>query len=397
MSRGGGALALGLAALAAAWLFGSTPALVVATGLSAAGLAARVWARSVGRGAAVERSLGRALLVEGDDLRIGVRLVRASRLPAGAVTVEQPLAGLAVERVRLRRSRGEIVVRDVPRGRYVLDPLRVVLSDPLGLEEVRLAAGSAVELLVRPRVPELDAIMGDGALRGAGGARGLLHRSSGFDLHAVRAYEPGEPLRAVHWPSTARRDELMVKELDDAPRDDVVVVLDADTAGVTGARGSSSLDAAVRAAGAIVRANLARGRRTALVVAAPDAQVVRSRSLDRDWPEVLDVLAAVEARPGVSLRATLADPRTPAARSRELVLVTARADAAVDALAARAREGRRAALVLVDAASFAGAAPARPSASALRASAAGVPVVVVRAGDDLRSVLEGAVARRAGA
>ena len=107
---------------------------------------------------------------------------------------------------------------------------------------------------------------------------------------------------------------------------------------------------------------------------------------------------AVEPCAGRSLAAVLADPRTTGgARARELVVVTSFAERAVDALAARRRDGRRVALVLVDAPSFVGAGPARTDASILRASAAGVPVVVVRAGADLRRTLEGALAGRASA
>ena len=59
------------------------------------------------------------------------------------------------------------------------------------------------------------------------GGRVLLRRTAGFDLHSVREYEQGESLRKVHWPTTARRGTLMVKELEDMPHDEVAVLLDA--------------------------------------------------------------------------------------------------------------------------------------------------------------------------
>ena len=61
----------------------------------------------------------------------------------------------------------------------------------------------------------------------------------------------------------------MVKELDDAPREDITVVLDLDPGGVAGPPGGSSFDAAVRAAGAIALAHVLRGRRVAIVGTAP--------------------------------------------------------------------------------------------------------------------------------
>ena len=71
-------------------------------------------------------------------------------------------------------------------------------------------------------------------VRALEGKRLLLRRTTGFDLHSVREYEQGESLRRVHWPSTAKRAQLMVKELEDAPRDEVAVVLDADASAVVG-------------------------------------------------------------------------------------------------------------------------------------------------------------------
>ena len=390
-------VALGLGALAVSWLFGAVAVAVVGVGLVLAGILARLWARYASGGVAVERSLPAGEIVEGDDLVLELRARRLSRLPLGAVSVRQPAGRLGTPELRLRHSEGVVVLPRAPRGRYVLERLLVSIEDPLGLERVSYATGDRREVLVRPRVPELDVLFSDAGARGTGGARALLRRPSGFELHAVREYQDGEPLRAVHWPSTARRARLMVKELDDAPRDDVVVVLDADPAGVTGEPGSSSFDAAVRAAGAIVRAHAARGRRAALVLTGVDADVVRIRSLDREWPLVLDALSSIEPRPGPPLAVALTDPGTPAARALELVVVTSFAEHAADALATLRHDGRRAALVLVDGPSFVGVVAGRPPASALRAVAAGVPVAVVQAGHDLRRALEGALAGRASA
>jgi hypothetical protein len=80
----------------------------------------------------------------------------------------------------------------------------------------------------------------------------------------------------------------------------------------------------------------------------------------------------------------------PAARSLELVVVTSRIEPAlVDRLLERALTHRQVALVHVDAGSFLGR-PRRPEPALLRLQAAGVPVAVVRRGDDLAAALEGA-------
>ena len=104
-------------------------------------------------------------------------------------------------------------------------------------------------LLVLPRIVELDLLFSESGPRAHDGRRLLLRRPSGFDVHSVREYEEGESLRKVHWKSTARRGQLMVKELQDEPRDEVAILLDADARSVAG----DSFDAQVRAAGSLLR------------------------------------------------------------------------------------------------------------------------------------------------
>src|SRR5207237_839309 len=83
-------------------------------------------------------------------------------------------------------------------------------------------------------VVELERLFSEAGRFARDGSRLLLRRPAGFDLHSVREYEQGESLRKVHWRSTAKRGQLMVKELEDSPRDEVAVVLDADPAAVVG-------------------------------------------------------------------------------------------------------------------------------------------------------------------
>lgn len=390
-------LALGLAALAASWAFGSRPLAPVGVGLVLAAASARLWARAVRGAATLERRTRPSLDVEGDDVSLGYRLERSSRVPVGAAVVRETVGRLGPQEGRVRRGRAEIRLAAVPRGRYPLTATQVVLEDPLGLERVVLSpAGAGGALVVVPRTVELPALFSDAGRDAFQGRRLLLRRPSGVDLHSVREYEQGESLRKVHWPTTARRGLLMVKELEDAPRDDLVVLLDCDARAVAGPSGHACFDTLVRAAGSLVRAHVARGRRAALVLGTAGLPVVRAASLEVDWPLVLEALAAVEADGERPLHRVLADERSPVARAPDLLVVAASFDdAAVDRLVALAARRRRVAAVWVDPASFAG----RPQAAApalLRLAAAGVPVAVVRSGGDLRTALAGD-ARRASA
>ena len=222
------------------------------------------------------------------------------------------------------------------------------------------------------------------------GRRLLLRRPSGFDLHSVREYERGESLRKVHWRTTAKRGQLMVKQLEDAPRDEIAVLLDADATAVSG----GSFDVQVRAAGSILRAHAAHGRRAVLAVNSVARPSVRVSSLDGAWLAALGLLAEAQpdgTRPLVEL---LALESGPASRALETVVVTARLSGALATkLVQRALAAHGVSVVWIDAPSFAGR-PTKVEPELLRLQAAGVAVAVVRRGDSLAAVLGAAPAVR---
>src|SRR4029453_6584614 len=118
----------------------------------------------------------------------------------------------------------------MPRGRYRFDAVRAVFEDPFGLARAEQTLGAESTLLVYPRLAGLERVFSELGVTMAGG-HVVLRRTSGFYLHSVREYQQGESLRKVHWRTTARRGELMVKELEDMPHDEVAVLLDADGRG----------------------------------------------------------------------------------------------------------------------------------------------------------------------
>ena len=143
----------------------------------------------------------------------------------------------------------------------------------------------------------------------------------------------------------------MVKELEDAPRDEIAILLDADARSVVG----ESFDVQVRAAGSILDAYVRRGRRAVLVVNSKRRETQSVHSPAADWRRALERLAAVEATGTVSAATLLAEEDGPAARALELVVVTARIEQSlVDRLVERALSRRKVSLVYIDAASFNG-------------------------------------------
>jgi uncharacterized protein (DUF58 family) len=385
-----GGLGLGAVALAAAVASGSRPLGVVGVGFLLAWGVTWLWASLAERPVAVSIEASPEQAVEGDRVSLSAIVTRGSRIPLGSLALEITIGRLGRSAHRLRGhgrlARATADLGALPRGVYAIDEPEVVVGDLLGLVSVRPPlACERLTLVVRPRLVALDGLFSEAGRAGADGRRLLLRRAAGFDFHSVREYEQGESLRRVHWPTSARRGQLMVRELEDTAHDGVVVLLDCDPAGAVGTAPDSSFDAAVRAAGSILQAHAGRGRSATLVTTGSDGQVVPVRSTRGELGGAVTCLAAAcaDARHGLA-RVLHANPAL--AGTAELVIVTATVDqaafSAVLAVAAR----RAASLVWVDAASFA-ARPTRAENGLLRVAAHGVPTAVLRKGDDLARVL----------
>jgi uncharacterized protein (DUF58 family) len=385
-SRGRALLGLGLLTYVIARALGSKPLYPVALGLLFAVAVAWLWVRLARGPMRLERQIGAEERLEGDDVEVRLRLEHAAQVPPASLVVVEDVSGLGERRTPLEAKHGRYTLPALRRGRYAFGEVRAVLEDAFGLQRAEVPLAAPSTLLVYPRLVELERLFSEGGSFAHDGRRLLLRRPSGFDLHSVREYEQGESLRKVHWRSTAKRGELMVKELEDAPRDEAAIVLDAQAAeGV----GRDVFDVQVRAAGSLVLAQARRGRRAVLVVNGARRTTQRVHSYETDWRAAYDLLAAAEAEGRTPVSAILDDEAGAAGRARELTVVTAMlSHELVERLIQRLLSQRQAALVFVEAATFTdGKNPRRPAL--LRLQSAGVPVAVVRPGDDLRSALSG--------
>ena len=98
---------------------------------------------------------------------------------------------------------------------FTVGPLELEISDPFGLSARRHPLAAATQLTVYPavdRIVPLPHTHGHDPHAGADHPTALGF--SGDDFYALRAYEMGDDLRRVHWPSTARLDDIMIKQLE---------------------------------------------------------------------------------------------------------------------------------------------------------------------------------------
>jgi uncharacterized protein (DUF58 family) len=389
--RGRGLLLLAGGIYLVAWGFGTRALYPVATGLALAALGARLWVSLARQPVVLRRSFGSGDRVEGDDVTIGLEAWPQRYPGPRSLEIVERAGRLGERKTRLSRH-GSIllaryILRSVARGRYRFEAVRAIFEDPFALARAEMRLGGESTLLVYPRLVDLPRLFSEGGGAAQPGGRMLLRRTSGFDLHSVREYEQGESLRKVHWRTTARRGQLMVKELEDMPHDEVGVLLDADGRAVVG----ESFDVQVRAAGSILRAQALRSRRAVLTVTSSPPESCRVASYDGEWRLALDVLAAAEPSGTEPLTRFLERDSSLVARANELVAVTsALGPELIDALLERALARRPTSLVFVESASFRpGGAPPGREPALLRLQATGVPVAVLRRGDDLAAKLTG--------
>jgi uncharacterized protein (DUF58 family) len=391
MSLWRGGLALGAVAFTAAIASGSRSLGVVGVGFLVASALTWLWTWIADSPATVTYTITPSRATEGDRVRVVAEVRRTSTFLLGSMTVSATVGRLGPRAWRLRSngrvSRAELDLDKPPRGVFQISGTELELGDLLGLVAVKPAlAVEPATVVVWPRLVALDGIFSEAGRTGLDGRRLLLRRAAGFDFHSVREYEQGESLRRVHWPTSARRGQLMVKELEDTTHDGVVVLLDCDPAGSVGVPPRSSFDVAVRASGSILQAHIARGRPTTLVSTGRERVVVRDRSAKTDFDSVLGALASVVPDAPYGLARFLRDLDSSVASGGELVLVTATVDPAAFVSILGLAGHRAVSVVWIDAASFA-ARPTRAEPGLLRLSAHGVPSAVIRRGDDLAGVL----------
>lgn len=393
--RGRFALAVGGAVYLAGWAFGSRALYPVAIGLVLAVLTAVAWVRLAARPVRLRRTVAGGNHTAGDDVPVELELDVEGRFVPHSLELEERIEGLGARAVPLRkrghRLVGRYVLEALPRGRYPIEDAGITIEDPFVLERRELELSAPGALLVYPRIVELDMLFSETGSRMQDGRRLLMRRPSGFDLHSVREYEQGESLRRVHWPSTAKRGMLMVKDLEDSPRDEAMVVLDADAAFEVGTPPDSSFEVAVSAAGSILRAHAGRGRRAGLVVNGVESRYQQVHSVDGDWGLALELLASARAEGRNPVAALLVEGAGMPSKALELCVVTSGLSARLaDRLLQRAVTRRGTSLVYVDPASFAqrpGEIPADVRVQLARLDHSGIPVCVIHRGDDLAARL----------
>ncbi|NLN62671.1 MAG: DUF58 domain-containing protein [Myxococcales bacterium] len=235
---------------------------------------------------------------------------RQRALPALAVEVRDIIDGAPFRRSGffLKIDPGQTRHIDYPcdiaaRGTARFSGVRIATRFPFGLFEKRHTLSLDESLLVWPAPqPPPRWPKGAHATTAANAAATDAHSPTGDDFFQLRDYQPGDDPRYIHWPSSARQQKPVVRDLSQDPGAPVEIVLDAarhseeprtDTGDARTDTGDARIDPedAIRVAAALIEDIVAQGHPVRLITAGPEAPYIAE---SRTAPPLLDHLARLD-------------------------------------------------------------------------------------------------------
>ncbi|MDA3643691.1 DUF58 domain-containing protein [Saccharopolyspora indica] len=380
--RGRCLLAAGVAAGVCALVLDERDLLRVAAFVIALPLLALLLTSRTRFGIAARREVLPVRIPVGGRATVRLHLSASGRLPIGGLALEDNTPHALGGRHRFRldavpRHGGKILeypVSPALRGIHHIGPLRTRIDDPFGLAEFERELADRSRLIAVPHVVRLTGLpAGSGLGTGEDGAT-RLRAGHGEDDAVVRQYRHGDDIRRVHWKSTARRDELMVRVEERPWHAGVTVLLDRRSAAHRGTGARSSLEWAVSAVASFCLHLHQHGQQVQLITE-DCAQLATGAEASGEGHDdaVLDALAAVRT----STQRDLVFTRDPGAGQELIAVLGETTTAAVDELTKLRPQGARSLAVLLDVRSWNGDGGGHdPRLAARRLRAAGWTAVV---------------------
>ncbi len=229
--RGWGLLGAGVALVVLWYYLGDPELFLVGIFFAIATLLASLYVHFVPTGVVVGRRIPSGSIHSGDTISIELTLQVPHRTVRNLRLVDSVggLGHAAFEVAAIRpgdKANAAYKVTCRPRGVYRVGPSTGVVTDPLGLAERRIPKGTVDRLVVYPYIEDLRFPLHRGTRAPIDARRQEhLHRG-GEDFNTLREYQIGDDLRRIHWPSFARTDQVMIRQLDEPWQSRSMVVLD---------------------------------------------------------------------------------------------------------------------------------------------------------------------------
>ena len=241
------------------------------------------------------------------------------------------------------------------RGLFNLGPTTLRSGDPLGLCSLELVHPNATVLLVVPPVlplPDIEIAAGGRAGEGRRPRRAALETT--VSVETVREYVAGDPLKAIHWPTSARRNALFVRQFEHMPTSDWWIFLDLEQRVQLGSGFESTEEHGIILAASLAHRGLREGHSVGLVMCSPELTWMPPQHSSGYSMGILRALAL--ARPGIRPLSDLLENGQKAVRyGASLIIITSNVQADwAAALLQLVRIGITPTVLLLDPLSFGG-------------------------------------------
>jgi len=342
-------LSAGAVSVLLGYVLGERGLLSVGVALLALPLLAAVAARRGQYRLSTSRTITPSRAPVGHTAKVTLRLENVSRVPTGLLLAEDTVPYALGSKPRYvldkieRRGVRQLTysLRSDLRGKFEIGPVHLRVADSFGLVEFERSASGRTTFVVTPRVVSLSRAVISRTWAGEGEGQSRLSSTAGEDDVIPREYRDGDEKRRVHWRSTARYGELMVRREEQRWRNRATILLDSRSRSHMGAGVASSFEAAVSAA-ASVGVHISREGLTGQFVT--DAATLRGGPLFSD--ALLDSLAVIQPSSSRNLDRAFAELRT--AGGVIIAIVGRLQTPEVRKLAACRTEGSQALAVLLD-------------------------------------------------
>lgn len=377
--------------LAAAFLLPNKVWNALLIGLGGLFVVGYIWVRQLAAHLHGSRKLRYGWVAVGDRLEEQFELVNNSPVPA-----------LWAEIIDYTNIPGyqTAVVRSVPphqsdhwretavcqqRGLFSLGPWAIRSSDPFGLFQMTRHYSQTEDIIIHPPVHgQLPIPLPTGTSSGQARVRQRSWQAT-TNAATVRDYQIGDPMRWIHWPISAHRDSLYVREFDQDATGDIWILLDCEAevqlgSSTVGEVAQNTIEHAVLLGASLAARAVRQNRAVGLAGYGRAPQIVYTGNGEGQQWRILRALALLDAEGTTSLATALYDLGRIAKRGTAVVIITPTGKTEwLPELVRLAQRGVQSDVVLLDRPSFGGEESSTGLQTAVRQL--GFPCQIIRQGD----------------
>jgi uncharacterized protein (DUF58 family) len=299
------------------------------------------------------------------------------------------------------------------RGWFKLSPTTVESGDIFGLFLVKKSFESNSRLLVIPHTFDIQAFPAPfGTLPGGRAVRQKTLEVTPYAA-GVREFVPGDPLKRIHWPSSARKQKLIVKEFEKDPLAEVWIFLDAQAEMHIKVEESQAFvtreywwvkyswikkapdyllppdteEYAISIAASLAKYYINQNREVGLVSAGQNLSILPAEKGERQLGKILETLAVIKAEGDIPFWHLVSNQIIHMARGTTMILITPSIDENIFTVVMElVQRGLIPVVIIIDQSSFGG--DAQASILEEKLTRQGVMAFVIKAGDHIKTALE---------